>query len=99
MFNATIFNKDMLPLFYYNNSVGPTVLMDGTDSPSDFEFSRSISKNGINSNYTWQIKIGNYYEEGDVLMVRLPTGIRFTDQSRCYGTSFWLDGEIACDLS
>jgi hypothetical protein len=58
MFNVTIYNEAMLPLFYYNNSVGPTVLMDAVDSPADFNFDRSISRNGANSNYTWTIKIG-----------------------------------------
>lgn len=55
--------------------------------------------NGMNSNYTWTIKIGNYYEQGDIITVVLPKGIRFTDASRCYGTSFWLEGEIPCKLS
>ena len=56
--------------------------------------------NGVNSNYTWTIKIGNYYVEGDIITIVLPKGIRFTDRSRCYGTSFWLGmDEIPCELS
>ena len=99
MFNATIYNSNMKPLFYYNNSVGPTVLMTGTKGPGSFGFERSIAVNGQNSNYTWTIKIGNYYEQGDIVNIVLPTGVRFTDFSRCFGTSFWLDGEIDCKLS
>ena len=100
MFNVTIYNENMLPLFYYNNSVGPTVLMDSVDEPGDFGFERSISRNGENSNYTWTIKIGAMYVSGDIITIDLPKGVRFTDASRCYGTSFWLgNAEIPCDLS
>jgi hypothetical protein len=53
MFNATIYNQNMKALFYFNNSVGPTVQMTGTDSPAEFKYERSIFVNGLNTNYTW----------------------------------------------
>jgi len=36
---------------------------------------------------------------GDVMTFTLPTGIRFTDDSKAYGTSFWLDGLMESTLS
>jgi hypothetical protein len=46
MFNATIYNKNMSPLFYFNSSDGPTILMTSTDAPKEITFERSKVING-----------------------------------------------------
>ena len=41
MFNVTIYNENMKPLFYFNSSDGPTVVMTGTGAPAGFGSERS----------------------------------------------------------
>lgn len=81
-------------LFYFNSSDGPSVAITAYPTPNTLAYTRSSYDNGKLTNYTWQIETANYYVDGDVMTFELPSGIRFTDATKAYGTSFWLDGEL-----
>lgn len=60
MFNVTIFDEKDRVLFYYNQTVGPIVSMEGLMKPGSVEFKRTSATNGQLSNYTWKIQPSNY---------------------------------------
>ena len=99
MFNVTIYDADDNGLFYFNSSEGPTIKMSGFAEPNQIEYARSSYENGVMVNYTWQIKGANYLEAGDIIKITMPSPVRFTDDTLCYGTSYWMEGPLNCTFS
>jgi len=102
-FNVTIYDYSDELLYYFNEtlanmSTAPNVTMTGFSTPSDIEYTRTSEENGQITNYTFLVTAGNYYETGDVVFFTLPEGVRFTDNTECYETS-WIRKGLTCDLS
>jgi hypothetical protein len=55
MFNVTIFGDEDSPLFYFNSSDGPSVVMTSAPPPNEIRYERSNEQNGVRSNYSWYI--------------------------------------------
>ena len=73
--------------------------MSGYKEPESISYERTSEKNGEIGNYTWQVKPANYLEEGDRLQFTKPDPIQFTEVTKAFGTSYWLDGELESVLS
>jgi hypothetical protein len=85
MFNVTIFDGDNQMLYFFNNTVGPRVTMDGATNPESFEFEKTNSKNGGLSNYTFTIIPNNNIQEGDKIKLTMADPIQFTQETRIEG--------------
>ena len=82
MFNVTIFDGDNRMLYFFNNTVGPRVAMDGATAPESFFVNRSSSKNGGTSDYTFTIIPNNEIKEGDKIKLSMPDPVQFTTDTR-----------------
>jgi hypothetical protein len=67
--------------------------------PNSVKYNRSSFENGKLTDFTFQIKIKNYLESGDKLIFTMPTPVRFTSSSRCYGSSYWINGPQNCSFT
>jgi hypothetical protein len=73
--------------------------MTSVPTPASISYERSNEINGVKSNYTWSIETFANYYLGDVMTMELPNGIRYTDDSKSIGVSFWIDSEQSSVLS
>ena len=99
MFNVTIYDGKDRPLYYFNSTNGPVVVMKGYKEPESISFERTSEKNGVMGDHTWQVKPSNYLEEGDRIQLTMPAPVQFTTATKAFGTSYWLDGELETKLS
>jgi hypothetical protein len=54
-------------------------------TPQSIKIDRGSTQNGIVTDYNFTIIATNYLQEGDILIIDLPTPISFSEDSRCLG--------------
>ena len=72
MFNITIYDKDNILLYRYNQSTGPSFVIDQIQGPYSLVYSRSSYVNGVKNNYTISVVPRSLLEPGDLLTLSLP---------------------------
>lgn len=99
MFNITMYDINRKSVYEYNNTWGPNLTMSEVRQPAGVTLQRTSSQNGVMNNYTFQLKSNNYIEDGDILKFSIPSPVRFTDSSECWGVSYWMSGNLTCTKS
>lgn len=99
MFNISMYDKVGKMVYEYNNTYGPNLTMSDVRQPAGVTLKRTSQQNGVMNNYTFQIKSNNYIEDGDILKFSIPSPVRFTDGSECWGVSYWMSGNLTCTKS
>lgn len=86
-------------LYRFNSTAGPTVTMTKYGEPYKLQYERTSTQNGVTGNYSWVIQPLSYLSVGDKFQFTMPSPTRFTDKTRCFGTSFWINEELPCTTS
>jgi len=73
--------------------------MQGTSEPSFFGFDRGSYANGDLTWYEFEVTTTNYLVTGDILTVKLPYPVYFTEQSYCNGTTNNVEDILDCTIS
>lgn len=99
MFNISMYDENRKSVYEYNNTWGPNLTMSEVRQPAGVSLERTSRQNGVMNNYTFQLKSNNYIEDGDILKFSIPSPVRFTDSSECWGVSYWMSGNLTCTKS
>lgn len=99
MFNITIYNSNNKVLFQNIDPVGPNVTMTLLPAPQSVTYIRNNYTNGINYDLTFLIRPTNYIEVNDVMRLKIPRPLHFTDNTICRGDGYWAKGTLECTQS
>jgi hypothetical protein len=73
--------------------------MTGLSDLISIDYVRSNSTNSVPYELTIKIKATNYIELFDILALKLPVPLLFTNLTECRGDNFWTKGPMLCNIT
>ena len=95
----TIFDISNVALYYFNETVGPTVTMTEVKEPEAIEYEQTSTQNGEILNITWTVTTLSYLKPGDKFAITVPSPMRYTVTSKMIGSGYWINGDLDSTIS